>query len=182
MDFKIVASTAAGVVLLLGTLLLLVRRRGPELKADFAKGSTDAWRKTNGSQAGGKILNSAYQLGPMEGVLSRESMPAEPGAVYVLEYRASVIKDPTKPGRDTFHAGPVFLDSSGKVVGWWKEQPAMRRRHGRRKRIVEIAAPPAAATVHMGIHGSWAQDGAPGDLIVAFSDIRLRKDTKRKPA
>lgn len=144
------------------------------IRSDFSRGKKD-WMRRSGKPAVGVIDQDAYHLRADEGVVSRESLSATAGAIYELSFTVLAASDATNGGAPNFFAGPVFLDGDGRVMRSWKEQPEIRVSDGPRTAAVKSRAPEGAATVHMGIHGSFVKGGVSGDGAVAFSRLELRQ-------
>lgn len=148
--------------------------RPPDLVADFNRG-IEAWRHPSGRAPQGLITNGTYQLTTNEAALSCAFLPAHPGKTYSVQYRAAAVAEPTNGASNNFFVGPMFLDATGKVLVWFREQPPISLAEGERKGIVEIEAPTDAVTVHIGMQGNYTRDGPSGDGSIAILELRLRE-------
>ncbi|MES1263387.1 MAG: hypothetical protein ABUL69_03450 [Peristeroidobacter soli] len=131
------------------------------------------WRDAlTGQSASGQVRKGQYELGPNQGGITIQTLPARPGRTYRVGFKAHVVSAPANEGAD-FRIGPVFLDADGKVVGWWQKQEPITTKERTRKGFVETVAPDNAAAVCIGAYGPWAQDGKPTSGVVAVSELSL---------
>jgi hypothetical protein len=196
----VIAIVAAALLLVVAVVALALFRRKPEQMADrsmddvtfwntpdhapepggqtepvllFAADiAAESWRVAEGGPANVDVSGGVLRIGHGEGALSARSAPAEAGRVYVCEFATSPMLA-EDDGPVNFHVGPVMTDANGRLIRYWIEQPPFQPGEGVRRGHVEIEAPPEAASVHVGVHGSWLADGRHGHGGVAFSSLRL---------
>lgn len=144
------------------------------LVVDLKRAGLERWRGVaTGAAPSGTVRKGSYELGPNEGGVSADTLPASPGKRYRVAFKAKVLMQADNGGETDFRVGPVFLDATGKVVGWWRKQEPFARNERQRKGVVEEIAPENAVAVSIGAFGSWKQKGAPGNGVVALSDLSL---------
>ncbi len=143
------------------------------ISADFDKGTLSDWGKVVAEEqpATGAIRNGRYELGPLEGGALRRGLKAKPGKKYAVRFLADVVKPPANGIPANFSVGPVFYDENGKLVGYYKKFPALPPKKPDK---VVLQAPENAATVRIGVFGSWAPPGEKAaDCVIAFRELTL---------
>lgn len=153
-------------------------RQHVDIALDWKTSTPNDWRTIAGSPAADpsaplEFSPTGLRIGPSFGVVSAVSRPAGAGDKFVCEFEARLATPPTNGKPVNFFVGPVTRDAAGNLVGYWIEQPAFAPGESTRKGAVEMTAPAASATVHVGIHGSWAAEGA-GDGEVQFTRLQVR--------
>jgi hypothetical protein len=132
------------------------------IQGDFT--SLADWRLLDGSAPRSDIMDGLVSVGPMGGVLSRQSLPAVPGQRFVVDYSSTLVAPPTNGKPAHYVVGPMFTNAAGDVLYWGNvELPLIEpTRIGR----VEASAPPGTTRAHLYMGGMWAQDlNAPNGKI-----------------
>ncbi len=133
----------------------------------------DQLERYPGTAASGKVENGWLQLGAGDGGHALQSFPASAGDVFSAKARIVLLDGGSNSFVSRFFFGPLFLDSEGKVLWWWKpfDKPATDPVDV----LVEARAPEGTVEVKLGIHGSWDSSGDAGDYVVGFANARLVK-------
>jgi hypothetical protein len=141
----------------------------PTIVADFK--SVDTWQSLGGGAAPEGLGDDGFVLGPMAGTMSRNILPATPGAKYVVDYSVSLVSPPKNGKPAAYVVGPLFLDDKGAVLSWGNVELPLteEKRDGR----VEMEAPAGAVTVQIYIGGMWAADEPTPDGSLKYTSAKL---------
>lgn len=138
-----------------------------------AGSATNTDWKTLGGDA---ITASASGLVVLPGAnaVSTLSAPAREGDNFICDYEVRLVTPANNGGPVNFYVGAVLQDATGRLIGYWVEQPAFAAGETTRKGTTYATAPKGSATVHIGVHGSWLADASNGNGEVEFTSLRVR--------
>jgi len=113
-------------------------------------------------------------LGPNQSRVSKVTLDVAPGQKFEFAVQVELAASAADGETSAFFAGPLFYDSTGRVVQWWLPQtgPSVGETERRIQAIVEV--PADAVSTRIGLAGSWSHDGKPSNYAVAFSGASLK--------
>lgn len=133
----------------------------------------DQLEQSSGLEASGKFDRGWLWLGAGEGGRSVQSFPATEGDLFAAQATLALLDAGRNNIDSRFFFGPIFFDANGKVLLWWK--PFNKPGTEPADVAVETRAPEGAASVKLGISGSWDASGNAGDYVVGFANVSLMK-------
>ncbi len=119
---------------------------------------------------GGELLLGAGQFWKGE-----PTMKASNGEAFEIKTRARLVRPPANGATNGFYVGPLIYDADGEVLTWWESVPQVTAAEGFREIAVCAVAPAGAASVGIGICGTWSGDDKPADFVVSFRRVKLKR-------